>query len=247
MEKGRILVVDDDRDICETIRLILDLKDYGADVAYDGFQALDAIGKEKYDAVLLDIKMPLMNGVETLKKIKEIEPGLPVIMNSAYAVEDLIKEALREGAFAALKKPIDFDLLFETINDARQKGGFILVVDDEEDICEFLRVLLEGKGYSVKVACDGESAVRKARTKKFDVVILDMKLPVMNGYETYLAIREYRPYVSVIVITGYPDETSEMVRKVMEDGAFVCLQKPMDNDQLLDMVEGIVSHSKDQG
>jgi CheY-like chemotaxis protein len=75
----------------------------GSATAYDGFKALESVKQSGFDLVLIDIKMPVMNGVETFKKMKEIAPGTPVIMMSAYAVEDLIKEALQEEVLASLR------------------------------------------------------------------------------------------------------------------------------------------------
>jgi DNA-binding NtrC family response regulator len=89
--------------------------------------------------------MPVMNGVETFKKIKKIKPTTPVIMLTAFALEELIQESLQEGAFACLKKPLDFDELFATIEQAIPNGSMILVVDDDENLCQNLLDVLAKK------------------------------------------------------------------------------------------------------
>ena len=93
---NNILIVDDNVEFCDNVSRILALKGYAATGVSDGFKALEAVENSDFDLVLMDIKMPLMNGVETFKKLKQIAPQTPVIMITAYAVEDLIGEALRE-------------------------------------------------------------------------------------------------------------------------------------------------------
>jgi len=73
-----------------------------------------------FDVILMDIKMPGMNGVETLKEIKMIRPDVTVVMMTAYAVEDLIKEAQREGAYGVLHKPLDVEKMIGLIEGLRE-------------------------------------------------------------------------------------------------------------------------------
>lgn len=240
-DKGRILVVDDDADILDTLKDVLELEGYETETASDGFKALDAVRNSSFDVVLMDIKMPVMNGVETFKKLRAISADTPVIMISAYAVEDLVREALREGAFAALKKPVDFDQLFHTIESARGDGALVLVVDDEDQVRTVLSNVLDDKGFRTKTAKDGEHAIAMARANNFDVIVLDMKLPVLNGLETYLAIRSIRPDAVVIVMTGYPMEMMSLAKQAVEKSAYVCLQKPIDVDDLLTLINKIMA------
>ena len=118
--KGKILVVDDNEDLCEMLKDILEMEDFEVAIALDGPQALEQATEQDFDVVLMDIKMPKMDGVETFRKMKEIKPDTPVIMITAYAVEQLIREAMKLGAYAALKKPFNFDELLKTIDKARK-------------------------------------------------------------------------------------------------------------------------------
>ncbi len=113
-----ILVVDDDIGTCQTLLDILQAKGYQVDTARDGFQAISKVKERPFDVILLDIKMPGMNGVETYKEIKKIYFGIKVIMITAYAVEDLIREAYQEGAYEVIRKPLEVDSLIESIQAA---------------------------------------------------------------------------------------------------------------------------------
>jgi CheY-like chemotaxis protein len=116
--RKRILVVDDDADICQTLKDLLELNDYEVVTASSGFIALDVARKTHFDAVLMDIIMPRMNGVETLRNFKKLSPETPVIMATAFAVDEMLNEALDAGAVATLKKPFDCDVLYTTIENS---------------------------------------------------------------------------------------------------------------------------------
>ena len=244
VDRNKILLVDDNEALCTTTKAILELENYDVSVAFDGFEALELAREKTFDVVLMDIKMPVMDGVETFKRFKKIAPGTPVIMVTGYAVEALIQEALREGAFGALQKPLDFELFYATIETALSKGGLVMVVDDERDLCSSMKEILEDRGYGVRVAYDGDSAIEKARTNNFDVIILDMNLPTKNGLETYLALREMRPEVAVILITGYLDKMGGLAKQAMERNAHVCLEKPLDMERFIPMVNEIVTRKR---
>ena len=238
-EKSRILVVDDNEEFCQNVTDILGLKDYEVVTAFDGFKALELVKQNGFDVVLMDIRMPVMDGVETFKKVKEITPGIPVIMVTAYAVEDLIKEALREGAFGSLKKPLDFNQVFELIERATPNGKLILVVDDDKKLCANMNDVLSAKGYRVCVAYDGNMAIEKAQENNFDVMLIDLNLPTLNGLETYLTIRDFRPKAVVIMITGYSQEMGELAQQALQKNAYACLEKPINMDELVTLLARI--------
>jgi two-component system response regulator HydG len=238
-KKLRILVVDDNPEFCQNLADILETKGFEVATAYDGFKAFESLKQNSFDLVLIDIKMPVMNGVETFKKMKQIARGTPVIMMSAYAVEDLIREALQEEAFGFLKKPVDFEKLYKLIEQATAKGALILVVDDDQGFCANINNILTDKGYRVSIAHDGNMAIEKVWENNFDIILLDMKLPPLNGLETYLAIREIRWNLVVIVITGYLQEMGDLIQKALQESAYVCLEKPVNMDELISLLDKI--------
>ncbi|MFO8050714.1 MAG: response regulator [Thermoplasmatota archaeon] len=108
-EKKKVLCVDDNINLCRTISLVLGRKGFRADMARDGEEALEKVERENYDIILLDIKLPGIDGVETLKRIRDVRKDANVIMMTAYAVEDMVHEALEEGAKGVFYKPMDMD------------------------------------------------------------------------------------------------------------------------------------------
>ncbi|GAF68411.1 unnamed protein product, partial [marine sediment metagenome] len=147
--------------------------------------------------------------------------------------------ALQQGAYGSLKKPLDFDQLLELIEKATGKGAMILLADDDKNLCANMQEVLSDKGYRVSVAYDGNTAVELAEKNNFDIMLLDMKLPALNGLETYLAIREFRPNVVAIVITGYRQVTNELVQRALQENVYTCLEKPIDMDRLVSLLAQI--------
>ena len=113
--KTNILVVDDQIGMLETFTDILEDRDYKVVTADDGFTAIKKVKEQSFDLIFMDIKMPGLNGVQTFRELKKIDPKITVIMMTAYSVEDLIEEAVEEGAYAVIYKPFNMDRVIQTI------------------------------------------------------------------------------------------------------------------------------------
>lgn len=119
VESAKVLIVDDDVEFAYSLKDVLETEGYELESVNSGEEAISEIEKNPFDVILMDVKMPILNGVETFKKIKNISPKTPVIMITAFSFEDLIGEAMREGAFGILYKPLDFKRLIEIIDLAK--------------------------------------------------------------------------------------------------------------------------------
>lgn len=113
-----LLVVDDETDFTRTISEILEKHNYHVDVSNSGYEALQMLSIKHYDALLLDLTMPLINGVDTLKRVKKIDPGLPVIILTADSRVGSVVEAMKLGAYDYFAKPIDWKKLEISIKNA---------------------------------------------------------------------------------------------------------------------------------
>jgi len=118
---SHILLVDDEKDFVEM--LSLRLQENGEDVlaAYNGQECLETLGKKTIDVIILDVKMPGMDGIETLKKIKKLHPLVEVIMLTGHGTIQAAVEGMKLGAFDFLLKPADFKELTEKLNRARER------------------------------------------------------------------------------------------------------------------------------
>ncbi len=240
-EKTSILIVDDNLSLCRTMSLVLERKGYAVTNAKDGPEAIKRVKKSPFDMIFLDIKMPLMDGVETYKRIKKVRPEVVVVMMTAYAVEDLVQDALKEGAYGIIYKPLDIEKVVGLIEEAKKarQGAFILVVDDNPGTCTTLKNILSKRNYEVGVAYTGEKAIAMTQEEAYGIILIDMKLPTINGLETYLAIRKVNPKAIAIMMTAYPIEVSDLVEQALNNNAYTCLYKPLDMEKLLRLVDEI--------
>jgi DNA-binding NtrC family response regulator len=122
---SRILVIDDERAIRNTLKDVLEYEKYEVDMAEDGPKGLEMFSGNQYDVVLCDIKMARMDGIEILGKIAETSSHVPVIMISGHGNIDTAVEAIKKGAYDFLEKPLDLNRLLITIRNALDKSTLI--------------------------------------------------------------------------------------------------------------------------
>ena len=123
---AKILIVDDDRSIRRTLKDILEFEKYEVDEAENGVMCLVKIKQDKFDVIILDIKMPKMDGMDAIDRLQEICPDVPVIMISGHGDIDTAVEAVKKGAFDFLSKPPDLNRLLITVRNALDKSTLIV-------------------------------------------------------------------------------------------------------------------------
>jgi len=237
-EKVKVLVVDDDRRMVRTICDILNVKGYQAEPAYTGEEAVEKVKSGLPDCVLMDIKMPGIDGVKALNIIKTLLPELPVVLMSAYATDEQIEEAKRQGAYAVLTKPIDLQVVLSFVSLVRKEES-ILVVDDDPVFCMTLKNILQSRGYRVETEIDPGKVLGHMEQDYKLVVILDLKLGAANGLDVLKDIRAKYPSKPVVMVTGYGSEMAATIEKGLQIGAYACLYKPLETDELLGIIEEI--------
>ena len=110
-----VLIVDDDRDHAESVADILEMRGYATDIAASGEAGVAKFGQGGFDVVLMDVKMPGMNGVDAFFAIRQIKPDAQVVMMTGFSVEELVEKAMANGAVETLRKPLAIPQLLQTI------------------------------------------------------------------------------------------------------------------------------------
>jgi len=229
-----LLIVDDEMETLRTLDDIFEDRGYVVTLAEDGYKAIEFAKKKFFDIILMDVKMPGINGLETFREIKRICPSSVVIMMTGYSVEELLRQAIEEGAYAVLYKPFDVKKLLQTIEGALKKP-LIMVVDDLVGDRETLKDILLDKGYRVVTASDGYEALNMVPKANFDIILLDVKMPRMDGIKTLEWIKEMNPDTGVIMMSAY--SMDEFVGKALREGALAFLYKPFDMKKLFRIID----------
>jgi two-component system response regulator CpxR len=119
---SRVLLVDDEREFVQTLSERLEMRDVGSAIAYDGESALRMVEDDEPEVIILDLRMPGIDGIEVLRRVKESRPHIEVIILTGHGSEEDRKICMELGAFAYLQKPVDIDALSETLRRANEKA-----------------------------------------------------------------------------------------------------------------------------
>jgi len=239
----RILIVDDDQMMARTLRDILRVKGYQAEMAQSGPEALEMIERQVFGCVLSDIKMPGVNGVELYRAIRAQRPDLPVVLMTAYCADALVEEGLEAGVIAVLTKPLDINLLLCFFASLRRQPC-IAIVDDDPEFCRTLGDILRARGFGVLEITDPYGVAERVETVG-QVVLLDMRLNGINGLDVLREILERHPHPPVILVTGHRQEMGTAVEAALRLGAYTCFYKPLRIAELLQALTQI--HQQELG
>ena len=234
----KILVVDDEARIRELLHKALNGKGYDVTTVPGAEQALTLIFQEPFDLVLLDIRLAGESGISVLKKIRESKGKVAIVVYSGVITQDLEREARAAGANEVISKNIEIPQLVEQIgkivkakdrifeDPSYRKNKQILIVDDEEGVREVLSKFFKARGYKVLEAESGEKAVQLVGSEKISAVLLDMKMPGMDGLSTLEKLLKINNKLGVVIVTADGDD--ETVKKAIELGAYSYVLKPFD-------------------
>jgi len=202
---SHILLVDDDVDFAESMADLLRSFAYEVTLAHSGEDALTLAFERPYDLVLMDMKMPGMDGIECMTRMRRIRPGIRVVMVTAFTHSEFIMRALKSGALGVLSKPVEPHELVKTVA-FLSKDSSILMVEDDEDLAEELSRILEDHGYAVRIAPTFAEAQRVLERRSVDLLLLDFNLPDGTGAELLAWLAGLGRRQDALIITGYPDQ-----------------------------------------
>jgi two-component system, NtrC family, response regulator HydG len=240
---ARILVVDDDPDICRNLSDILTDLGFKVDCAQDGLAALELVAQRPYDVALLDLKMPGMDGLTLYREIKKQRAGTVSILVTAYATAATAEEALAAGTWKVVPKPVDIRELLSMVDEALEQP-MVLIVDDDKDLCATLWDVLRDRGFRVGLAHGIQQAAEQLKSTDFKVVLIDMRIPDGNGSDVVRMVRDAAPAARTILITGFRSEVEQLVERTLAEGADAVCYKPFDVPNLLQTLDELARKHK---
>jgi DNA-binding response OmpR family regulator len=237
-----VLVIDDDPAARDLLRRSLESDGFEVATASSGEMGLDLARSLQPSVITLDVMMPGMDGWTVLQQLKsdpELE-HIPVIMVSMAGDRDL---GYTLGAIESLTKPVDRRRLLELIkNHARQTGGGqALIVEDDQPTRSLMRKTLEAAHWEVAEAENGAVGLERVTERQPDLILLDLMMPVMDGFDFVLELRkrENGRTIPVIVVTAM--DLSEAQRLQLAGGVEHIIEKgAFEQDELLDQVRALV-------
>lgn len=247
---GRVLVVDDLRDIRLLIGHFVSLT--GLDVMYadNGAEVLRLIDAEaeqgrSFDMVLMDIHMPVMDGHEAARQLRAKGFNPPLIALTAAHMQGDMDQCYESGFSFYLGKPVDQARLYECManflhsdasditTEKKSKGQYILVVEDDPDALQAMAALLGLLGWQTITARDAAAALVKAKSYQPAILLLDLNLPDMNGYVLATQVRSILPDAQIIIASG--EELDK--ERAQEAGIDDFLLKPVSLEQLQEVLQ----------
>ena len=260
----QVLLMEDDPSVSKGLQMVLSEEGYSVDIAMTGQSALDTADSKRFDLLVADLRLPDMDGMDVVKRVRENQPETEVIVITGYANVHTAVDAMKTGAVDYLPKPFtqeDFMARVETAMEKRrvaagggaapgatetaettdeadaavlETGPKVLVVEDEPSVANGLMMILGENGFDAKRAGNGQAAMEMIAETEFDLLVVDLRLPDMNGMEVIRHAGEHLPAAQVIVITGYASVHSAV--EALRMGVFDYLEKPFTEEVFLNTV-----------
>ncbi len=237
----RVLIVDDDRDHAESLADVIEMRGHMTQLAYSGEEAIGYFGANDFDFVLLDVRLPGINGVDTFLELKKIRPTAQVMLMTGYSVEQLVAQAIDGGALGVLHKPFAATQVLELLSKVKQRGR-VLVAEADQDFVHTIVPILEGAGYAVDTATTGAEALEIMIRERVDCLLLNLRLPVLSGAELYARLVEAGRTVPTVLMTGGREDAELDAR--LRSQTCGMLFKPFDPNALLAAIGSAVSLGK---
>jgi CheY-like chemotaxis protein len=246
----RVLITDDDVEMRELVAEYLAGRGFDVLHAANGLEALLCVKRQRPQAVLLDINMPRLGGLEALRRIRAFAPLTRVVVYSGMLEPEVERQARASGAVAVFAKPVALDDLRlalegdtptalrspETVapavtNDAspapsKDRKLRILLIDDDPEVADLLGEFLSLHGAETFSVTNAIDALRLLGQGAPEAIFLDIDMPGLNGLDALPAIRALAPNAKVVMLSGIHDEA--VAKQTLSRGAFDYMAKPLD-------------------
>ncbi len=242
---AKILVIDDERLLCDLLRELLSSLGHEVYSAYSGRDGIEAFQRHRPRFTLLDLMLPDMSGVDILRQIRQIDPESAVIILTGGGSEKMEADCRYLGIQDFLIKGLSADDLVAAIKRAMdapareakeiQEENSILIVDDEPQICDVLTQFLTGRGYRVRSAPNGQAGLAEVDANPPQLIVLDLNMPGMNGVEVLRRLRAKRYPGGVMMLTSSTDES--LLKQTLALGSVDIVSKAADLERIVLAIE----------
>jgi PAS domain S-box-containing protein len=244
----KILVVDDERDILALLRHQLAMQGYQVITAATGGKAITKAIEEQPDLITLDILLPDRHGFDVLRELKTRPEtaNIPVIVLSVVQDET---SGYRLGAVDYIVKPLDEQRLLGSVSYILNRKGKVLIAEDTQDTAELLTELLTKHGYEALHATNGYETLAMARREHPDLILLDLRMPGMDGYEALTRLKKDTETrnIPILVMSAHAADPVQERLRLQAMGAADFVSKPFSLEELIEEVERTAFGDSAQG
>jgi putative two-component system response regulator len=244
----RVLVIGGSLTIRQGLSRELQKRGLAVTEASDGKAGLDRAGQQRFDLIITDIALPGLDGLDLCRQLKSSPAtrATPVIIVSSHDTEEDIEKCFEAGAAAFVNKLDGRQELLRHIDDVLNRSFFlrdrmVLVVDDSRLIRSIAREGLARAGFNVITAENGFKALEQLRLHRPDLIISDITMPEMDGYELCSALKMKPEWASIPFVVMSTAGERSVIRRMMSRGACAFLEKPFNTEQLVITAEKLLS------
>jgi CheY-like chemotaxis protein len=260
-EPRSIVVADDDPEVRRLLREYLEGCGFSILEAQNGLEALLHVKRARPAAVVLDVHMPRLGGVDALRRIRSFDPSIVIAVVTGDEDTELHRRIVEHGAAAVFMKPVALPALAAALTLVAASGppaavpsppppqtrppgapaalaaerASVLIVDDDDSVCQLLLDFLQPLGYDVQIAHDAATGLRRLGQAAVDLVLLDVEMPGLSGIAALPSVRALAPEAGIVIISGTNDASLAALARA--HGAFDYVTKPIDFPRLAKTLE----------
>ena len=245
---AKILIVDDEPSFCELLKTLLKSHGHEAMTAYTGRDALESFMQCRPQFTLLDLRMPEMDGLDVLKKLRAIDPKAVVMILTAWGTDEMEQRARQLGATDFLSKALSLETVLASMERGLKAPGqaptaekaalpgvpetdAIYLVEGKAELRKAFVQFLSQHGITAQPLTDGSSMLSVLDKERPQLIVLDMDIPGMKGADVLRKMREKNYNGGIIMMTASQEET--LIKGAWHMGSVDILGKPVDPERLM--------------
>jgi two-component system, response regulator PdtaR len=227
------LIVDDNVAFAENLAEIVEDEGNEVSLAFSGAEALKLVRVTPFDAVLTDMRMPVMGGAQLVHELRQIDPGVPALVATAYIGNRDINYAVHEGLLAVLSKPTSITILMNLLRAAR-RDGIVVMVEDDRGLSDNLSEALRARGLTAVTSSSVRETERLGPLQPFGAIV-DLRVPGGTDGEAMQQLLKKFPGLPIVVVTGYDISPPSPPYKLF--------RKPFVTEEVMGVIEGLYARA----
>jgi len=231
---NNILIIDDNQDLADMLELILQTEGYQVIKTYNGIDGMAAFHQAKFNTVILDVKLPDINSFEIFHTVHAKDPAINIIMITGYRIEQLLSSITNDNDIIILREQDNADVIVETVLECSDRS-IVLIEANDPDLPSHVKNRLSSHSLKTYHATNHQEAIEQLSLSDYDVLILDLSLPVTYSANTIYSLHKLGADTKTVILTPQTNDpgSPDPLKSPAVTG---CLFKPFSPDKLLNLI-----------